>query len=93
MDNTCTCQNRRKVANLDLSDLDNLERLNRIQIWLVDWYHPWENREKLQNQILRIYSKVQKGHTFDLSTLKNDLLSNSKEASCQKREESYLNRF
>ena len=49
MDNKC--QNWRKVANLDLSDLEkgHLERFNR---------------EKVTDQFLRKLSKVQKGHKF-----------------------------
>ena len=68
MDNKC--QNWRKVANLDLSDLEKLplERFNQIQLWVVDYYHLWEdscqNREKVTDQFLRKLSKVQKGHKF-----------------------------
>ena len=47
MDNKC--QNWRKVANLDLSDLEKL---------------PLENREKVTDQFLRKLSKVEKGHKF-----------------------------
>ena len=45
-----------EVANLDLSELEkwHLERFNQIQLWVVNWYHPWEgscqNREKVTVQ-------------------------------------------
>ena len=60
---------------------DLLERFNQIQVWVVDWYHPWEgacqNREKVTDQFLSKCSKVQKGHNFDLLTFKKHLYNDS----------------
>ena len=73
-------RNWTKVAKLYLSDLEKLplERFSQIQLWAVDWYHPWEGscqtREKVTDQFLRKCSKVQKGHNFDLLTFKKQPL-------------------